>query len=168
MEEILDSLRYKYSEEGKRLVLQARSLLSLYEANSAFEMQFEELFRIMHTLKGNSAMFQQPEVEAISKKLESVYDLLKNEKLTISEEIIDISLIGLSQIEILLENAGELSGSQWKSQSLIIAKLDAMLKSSTTENRPSKVVERGHSSTSKNSTFSFFKSKKIFAISQIF
>lgn len=168
MEEILDSLRIKYSEEGKRLVLQARNLLSLYEANSAFEMHFEELFRIMHTLKGNSAMFQQPEVEAISKKLESVYDLLKNEKLTISEEIIDISFIGLSQIEILLENADELSGSQWKSQSLIIAKLDAILKSSIIENKSSKVVEQRHTSNNKNFTFSFLKSKKMFAISQIF
>jgi len=165
MEEILDSLRIKYSEEGKRLVLQARNLLSHYDTDSAFEKQFDELFRIMHTLKGNSAMFQQPEVELISKKLESVFDLLKNDKLIISEEIIDITLISLSHIEILLENANELTGNQWKNQNLINAKLDSILNSAITENLISKVVEQKDSRKSKKFTFSFFKSKKIFVIS---
>lgn len=159
MEEILDSLRLKYSEEGKRLIFQARKLLSDYAQDSALELQFEELFRIMHTLKGNSAMFQQPEVEAISKNLESIFDLLKTGKLKISDEIIDVALISLSHIEIIIESGKELSRNQWKNHSLLLTKLTAILKSASVVLNTSQTTEKRNSRNIGNFTFSFFRSK---------
>jgi two-component system chemotaxis sensor kinase CheA len=105
MDAILETLRFKYFEEGRRLISDARCLLSDIENDLSQDRYFEELFRIMHTIKGNSAMFEHFEVEEISKKMERIFDLVRTEQIMISNDIVEISYECLNHIETLLGNA---------------------------------------------------------------
>jgi len=123
MDAILETLRFKYFEEGRRLVLTARLLLSEIEIDLSECSHSDELFRIMHTLKGNSAMFGESEVEEISKYLESIFDLVRKGKMQISNEIIEVCHISLNQIEALLGSAKPFSKSLKNNQKILISRL---------------------------------------------
>jgi len=129
MDNIIELLRPTYSEEGKRLVVQARTLLSHSEKDLSVNTHYDELFRITHTLKGNSAMFEQPEVASISKRLEFIFDSLRKGIINLSAEIIEVTYLCLSQIEVLIDSTGALSSNQWKNQRFLISKLDAIVES---------------------------------------
>jgi two-component system, chemotaxis family, sensor kinase CheA len=93
-----------YLEEAKELLGKLETcLLELNESGSQ-KNQVEEIFRIMHTLKGNSSMFGLDKVAQFIHNLESLYDKIRNGNLSISKEIINITFKSLDHIKNIIND----------------------------------------------------------------
>ncbi len=133
MDDILDILQGKYLEEGKRLAIEVNLILSPGNKTTPSTAVFDEIFRIMHTLKGNSAMFKQKEVEEISKRLELIFDLIRRNKLVFSPEIREITLQSVDQILYWLHSPDSISRITKRNQRNLLSKLSKIPAQASTQ-----------------------------------
>ena len=64
------------------------------------------IFRALHTIKGSGAMFGFDDVSAFTHNLENVFDLVRSEKLSVTPDLIDLSLKSCDFISRLLKATG--------------------------------------------------------------
>lgn len=99
----MEQFRKKFIEEATDLIHELeKSLLKLGNdvSNKAI---IEQIFRVMHSLKGGSAMFGFHKMDVFTHQLESVYDLVRNDKLKVTEEILSITLLSVDHLKMLLD-----------------------------------------------------------------
>lgn len=93
-----------YIEEANELLTKLESCLLELTENSNQKVQIEEIFRIMHTLKGNSSMFGLDKVAQFIHNLESLYDNIRSGKQQLSKQIIDITFKSLDHIKNIIND----------------------------------------------------------------
>jgi len=104
----MDRFRKKFLEEASELIQNLENSLLQLDVDNVSEALIQEIFRIMHTIKGNSAMFGFKRIDEFTHHLESIYDLVRNGKVSLSKPILDFSFIAIDHIKILLENDNDL------------------------------------------------------------
>lgn len=104
----MDRFKKKFLEEANDLTNNLENALLRLDINNVDEPLIQEIFRIMHTIKGNSAMFGFKRIDEYTHNLESIYDLVRNNKISLSKEILDVSFIGLDHINTLLKHENDL------------------------------------------------------------
>lgn len=104
----MDRFKKKFLEEANDLTNNLENALLRLDINNVDESLIQEIFRIMHTIKGNSAMFGFKRIDEYTHNLESIYDLVRNNKISLSKEILDVSFIGLDHINTLLKHDNDL------------------------------------------------------------
>jgi len=67
----------------------------------------EQIFRAMHSLKGGSSMFGFTKMDKFTHHLESMYDLVRNNKLQISPELFDITYTAIDHLKKLAATGEE-------------------------------------------------------------
>ena len=98
----MDQFKEDYVEDAKDLINSLeKSLLQLEDAPDNPE-QIEEVFRIMHTLKGTAAMFGFEDISELTHEMETIYDMIRNGELTLSAEIFNITLDASDILRALL------------------------------------------------------------------
>jgi len=163
MEDVLDILHGKYLEEGKRLALEVNLILSPENMTVFSTSVFDEIFRIMHTLKGNSAMFKQKEVEAISKRLEVIYDLIRRNKLAFSSEICELTLQSVDQILNWFDEPNSVNRNIRRNQRNLVSKLSKVHALATSVETSSK-KRRANSLSAFSTILESFKSFPVFHV----
>lgn len=99
-----DAHREAYLEEAREHLLQLEeSLLELEESPEDMEL-IGRVFRSMHTIKGSGAMFGFDNIAGFTHEVETVYDLIREGKLAVTKEIIDLSLKARDCIRLMLNN----------------------------------------------------------------
>jgi two-component system chemotaxis sensor kinase CheA len=99
-----DAHREAYLEEAREHLLQLEeSLLELEESPEDMEL-IGRVFRSMHTIKGSGAMFGFDNIAEFTHEVETVYDLIREGKLAVTKEIIDLSLKARDCIRLMLNN----------------------------------------------------------------
>ncbi len=99
----MDNFRKKFVEEALDLLNELETVLLRMESNSEDKEQIERTFRIMHTLKGNSAMFGFNLIDQYTHNLETIYDLIRNGKMKVTEDLMDLTLASVDHIRNLLD-----------------------------------------------------------------
>ncbi len=155
-----------YKEEAYELLAELEtSLLELEESPDDREL-IGRVFRAMHTIKGSGAMFGFDDIAAFTHEVETVFDLVRNDKLTVTKELINLTLAARDQITAMLDASGG-AGSVNASVSVkIINGLRALLPQATTSAAPVAVpVETGPATTLNGVTYRirFRPSRDIFA-----
>jgi two-component system, chemotaxis family, sensor kinase CheA len=107
----VETLRLKYREEAQELIAEIEKSLLGGEAHGDQSAIVEHIFRAMHTLKGNSAMFGFKRIEELTHQLESIYELVRTRKLAISDNISNLTLASLDHLSALLHDE-EMAGPQ--------------------------------------------------------
>jgi chemotaxis protein histidine kinase CheA len=105
MENIIEIFREKYIEECKVLIEEVRNFIDsgiIYTSGSSIS---EKIVRNMHTLKGNSRIFSEPEVAEIAEKIETITGLTHMYELRYRTEVCESILRGFGQIYILLDKS---------------------------------------------------------------
>lgn len=98
-----DKLRETYKEEAYELLSELEtSLLELEESPDNLEL-IGRVFRAMHTIKGSGAMFGFDDIAAFTHEVETVFDLVRNGKLSATKELIDLTLAARDQIRAMLD-----------------------------------------------------------------
>lgn len=104
----MEEFKQGFIEEALQLIEKLEGMLIDLENTTTSEADIQEIFRIMHTIKGSSAMFAFSNTESITHKLEDVYDLIRDGKLTISPEILNLTIDTSDLLKALLSNNDEL------------------------------------------------------------
>lgn len=95
--------RQTYKEEAAELLTELESsLLELEETPDNMEV-VGRVFRAMHTIKGSGAMFGFDDIAAFTHEVETVFDLVRNGKLLVSKELVDLTLRARDYIRELLD-----------------------------------------------------------------
>lgn len=100
----MDQFKAKFREEAGDLLAALEKALLKLEQDFSDTKVIEEVFRVMHTLKGNSAMFELHFTENLTHHLETIFDNIREGKQQLSPEILDISLASIDHLRYLLDD----------------------------------------------------------------
>jgi two-component system chemotaxis sensor kinase CheA len=100
----MNQMEVKYTEEATELIGHMEETLLQMEARPEDENLIQQVFRDMHTLKGNSAMLGFRLVADFTHHLESIYDSIRTKELKLSKEIIDTTLNCLDHLSHLINS----------------------------------------------------------------
>jgi two-component system, chemotaxis family, sensor kinase CheA len=92
-----------YREEAGELLAELEtSLLDLEETPADHDL-INRVFRAMHTIKGSGAMFGFDDIAAFTHEVETVFDLVRNGKMVVTKELLDLTLKSRDHISALLD-----------------------------------------------------------------
>lgn len=99
----MDAHRQAYKEEAYELLAELEtSLLELEESPDDFDL-INRVFRAMHTIKGSGAMFGFDDIAAFTHEVETVFDLVRNGRMAVSTELVNLTLSSRDLIKGLLD-----------------------------------------------------------------
>jgi two-component system chemotaxis sensor kinase CheA len=82
----------EFKAEANGILERLQEQLLLLESEKKNKSVIEEIFRAIHTLKGSSRMFGFENIEKITHDLENTFDLIRNDKLSASTQVVELSL----------------------------------------------------------------------------
>ncbi|MCX6271083.1 MAG: chemotaxis protein CheA [Bacteroidetes bacterium] len=89
---MIDYLHSKFLEESGDLLNDLENSLLELENHPENEATVNRIFRALHTLKGSGAMFGYEVVSDFTHDLETLYDEVRNKKIRVNQEILDVTL----------------------------------------------------------------------------
>ena len=98
-----DQFKNAFREEGRELLVDLESALLELNSNPGDPELVARIFRALHTIKGSGAMFGFEDLATFTHNLETAFDEVRNGRLAISSELIDLTLSALDQIRAMLE-----------------------------------------------------------------
>ena len=102
----MDNFQKKFLEEASDLISRLEQSLLELEQNMNDPDLVDGVFRIMHSLKGGGGMFGFENVSNYTHKLENLYDLVRQKKLKVNREILDITFESADHITSMLNDDG--------------------------------------------------------------
>ncbi len=100
----MDIMKTTFLVEVNELLEKLESSLLALETNQHDEELIEDVFRSMHTIKGSSSMFGFDKVSAFVHNLESIYDKVREGKLPITKELLNVSLFSLDHLRKIIDD----------------------------------------------------------------
>jgi two-component system chemotaxis sensor kinase CheA len=100
---MIDKYKAKFVEESNDNVHDLEEALLLLEKDTSNNEIIERIFRAMHTLKGGGAMFGFNQLSEFTHHLETVFDLVRNNKLSVTDDIISLTFESIDHIKHMLE-----------------------------------------------------------------
>jgi two-component system chemotaxis sensor kinase CheA len=104
-----------YREEAIELLTELESSLLELEDTPDDHDLISRVFRAMHTIKGSGAMFGFDAIAAFTHEVETVFDLVRNGKMKVTKELLNLTLQSRDHISALLDASsglGEADGSE--------------------------------------------------------
>jgi two-component system chemotaxis sensor kinase CheA len=102
--------RYKqgFLEEAREILVELESTLLALDGNPADMELVSQGFRALHTIKGSGSMFGFTDLASFTHDLETAFDEVRNGRLHVTSNLIELSLAALDQMKaMLLEAVGE-------------------------------------------------------------
>jgi len=99
-----DQFKQSFREEAREILVDLESALLELNENSGDRELVGRVFRALHTIKGSGSMFGFEELAAFTHNLETAFDEVRNGRLQINSELIDLTLAALDQIRAMLED----------------------------------------------------------------
>ena len=104
----MDPFRHSFREEARELLADLEAALLELNENREDRELISRVFRALHTIKGSGAMFGFERLAAFTHNLENAFDEVRNGRIPISAELIDLTLSALDLIRSMVEeNEGE-------------------------------------------------------------
>jgi two-component system chemotaxis sensor kinase CheA len=99
----LDRNEALFKEEALELITGLEtSLLDLERSPGDTEL-IGGVFRALHTIKGSGAMFGFDDISAFAHEVETVFDLVRNGKIAVTKELVDLALSARDHIRSMLD-----------------------------------------------------------------
>src|SRR5512135_899306 len=92
-----------YKEEAYELLADLETALMELEETPDDQELIGRVFRAMHTIKGSGAMFGFDDIAAFTHEVETVFDMVRNGKVSVTKELIDITLQARDRIRSMLD-----------------------------------------------------------------
>ncbi len=103
---MIDQHRQAFKDEAYELLTELESSLLELEENPADSELIGRVFRAMHTIKGSGAMFGFETIAAFTHEVETVFDLVRSGRLSVSQNLVDLSLAARDRIKAMLDGDG--------------------------------------------------------------
>lgn len=92
-----------YREEAYELLAELEDLLLELEHSPTDMGLINRIFRAMHTIKGSGSMFGFDDIAAFTHEIETVYDHLRNSRISVTRDLIDLSLQARDYIKRMID-----------------------------------------------------------------
>jgi chemotaxis protein histidine kinase CheA len=99
----IDLFKQSFREEAREILVDLESALLELNENHGDSELVSRVFRGLHTIKGSGAMFGFEELAAFTHNIETAFDAVRNGRVEINGELIDLTLGALDQIRCMLE-----------------------------------------------------------------
>ncbi len=104
---MFDQFKEKYIEEVNDLLNDMEGALLLLENTPNNIESINKVFRVMHTIKGTSGMYDFKEAESLTHKVENIYGRIRDNHLTVPKDLVTLTLEGVDIIRQLLNQPEE-------------------------------------------------------------
>jgi len=123
----MDNFQKKFLEEASDLINQLEQALLTLEQDTQNPELVDSIFRIMHSLKGGGGMFGFDNISSYTHKLENMYDLVRQKKLKVTREMLDITFESADHITSMLNDDGTKSNEIKRNEEILNRRIDAIL-----------------------------------------
>ncbi|WP_158826851.1 chemotaxis protein CheA [Mucilaginibacter lacusdianchii] len=124
----MEQYKDNYIEESLELLSELEKALLLLEITPNDPELIQEVFRALHTIKGNSSMFGFAIVADFTHYLESVYEYIRNGQLKITKPILNITLAAVDHLFTLVKHPDDHNQVLSETHLALNAKMDSLLK----------------------------------------
>ncbi len=100
----MDKFTEKFIEEATDNIKDLEDALLVLENDPNNKELIERVFRAMHSIKGGGAMFGFQKLSEFTHHLENLYDLVRENKLKVTHDLLDITLQSVDHMKVLLTN----------------------------------------------------------------
>ncbi|WP_243373058.1 chemotaxis protein CheA [Geotalea sp. SG265] len=104
---MMDQHQQAFKEEAYELLAELETSLLELEERPEDEEVIGRVFRAMHTIKGSGAMFGFEDIAAFTHEVETVFDLVRNGKIPVTKNLVNITLAARDQIKAMLDASAE-------------------------------------------------------------
>ena len=123
---MIDVHRQAFKEEAYELLSELESsLLELEERPDDIDL-IGRVFRAMHTIKGSGSMFGFDDIASFTHEVETIFDMVRNGKITVNTTLVNLTLSARDQIKSMLDNSDGGGGADLAESGRIIAGLRAL------------------------------------------
>ena len=112
--------REKFIEEANDQLNSLDGLMMKLERNSTDQDVINQIFRVMHTIKGSSGMFGFTQITAITHDLENIYDSVRNGTRLIDDRIINLTFSVADHVRNLLTDFDHTKKENIENQALLL------------------------------------------------
>jgi len=98
-----EQFKQSFREEAREILAELEAALLELNENRADSEIIGRIFRGLHTLKGSGSMFGFERLAAFTHDLETAFDMVRNGRLEVRSELIDLTLAAADQIAAMLE-----------------------------------------------------------------
>ncbi len=105
----MEDFRNKFIEEANDLINALESSLFILEEAKTDKDMINEVFRIMHSLKGGGAMFGFEKISEFTHNLENIYDEIRAGKSEISNALLNVTFESVDHLRNLLVSEEEIN-----------------------------------------------------------
>jgi two-component system, chemotaxis family, sensor kinase CheA len=119
----VDQFKRSFQEEAREILVDLEAALLELNENSGDMELVGRVFRALHTIKGSGAMFGFDDLAAFTHNLETAFDEVRNGRLAITPEMIDLTLAALDQIRAMVEEDAETPTANAAARTNILAKV---------------------------------------------
>lgn len=137
----MDNFQKKFLEEASDLINQLEQALLTLEQDMQNPELVDSIFRIMHSLKGGGGMFGFDNISSYTHKLENMYDLVRQKKLKVSREMLDITFESADHITSMLNDDGSKTAEIKRNEEILNKRIDAILDGDNFSNTTAAVEE---------------------------
>jgi two-component system, chemotaxis family, sensor kinase CheA len=101
----ISHLKHKFIDEANDLLSSLDADLLALEENPVSKPHINQVFRTMHTIKGASGMYGFEKITEVTHEIETLFDLVRENKLDVTKQLIDLTLAVADHIRNLLNDA---------------------------------------------------------------
>lgn len=98
----MDRFKAVFFEEATTLINELERVSLLLHNNPSDSSIIEQIFRIMHTLKGNSTMFGFYRIGDFTHHFETLYDYIREGKMSVTDNVLNITFASVDHLRVLL------------------------------------------------------------------
>lgn len=129
----MDQFKKKFFEEAFDLIQDLENSLLILEGDPQSSSHIERVFRAMHTIKGNSAMFGFSQIDRFTHNLETVYDIVRQGDIKISASLLTVTLSAVDHLKVLLNEGDTVSDEIIAESSILTERINAFIPSNGLE-----------------------------------
>jgi two-component system chemotaxis sensor kinase CheA len=119
----MEQFRDKFIEEASDLINELEKALLELESNPENLEIIQQIFRVMHSLKGGSSMFGFTKIDKFTHHLENIYDLIRNKKLSINDDILNVTLASVDHLRKLVQEKEDSDNTNTVQHDLLLSKI---------------------------------------------
>ncbi|MBJ6801920.1 chemotaxis protein CheA [Geomonas propionica] len=118
-----DLHRQAFKEEAYELLTELESSLLELEERPDDQDLIGRVFRAMHTIKGSGSMFGFDDIASFTHEVETVFDMVRNGKLSVTSRLVNLTLAARDQIRAMLDAADSGAATDLQASAAIIVGL---------------------------------------------
>jgi two-component system chemotaxis sensor kinase CheA len=135
----MDKLQAIFITEAAELIADLERALLEFEIDINNKTSVQEIFRVMHTLKGSASMFGFDTLSALTHDLETVYDAIRDGRASANMQVLEITLQSVDHLKNIMHDQHLQQAENHKRHHYLLATIKSLLTSSEDIAKPSAV-----------------------------